>query len=82
MVIDYEPCPECEKAMAQGFTVMEATTAPNEITSREIQTGVYPTGRYVVLKREAAARVFKDINPKVSKVFLNRNVFKQMFAEV
>lgn len=58
MVLDYEPCDECKKHMDMGFTVMEATTAPNSVTNVEIQNGVYPTGRYVVLKMDAAVRIF------------------------
>lgn len=80
MVIDYEPCEECKKNMDMGFTVFEATTAPNSVTSMEIQTGVYPTGRFTVLKREAAIRVFEGINIDVGKVFLDSRAFSQMFC--
>lgn len=80
MVIDYEPCEECQKNMATGFTVMEATTKPNSVTSVELQQGVYPTGRFVVVKREAARRIFKGIDAKTEKAFCDSEVFTQMFC--
>lgn len=82
MVLDFEPCEECKKGMALGFTVMEATTTPNSRSSVEIQQGVYPTGRFVVLKTEAAARIFDGIDTKVGKAFLDTQVFTQMFSTV
>lgn len=81
MVIDYEPCEECQKNMAAGFTVMEATKEPNKVTSVEIQQGAYPTGRFVVIRREAAGRIFKGIDPKAEKCFCDSKVFSQMFCE-
>ena len=62
MVIDYEPCDECRQNMAQGFTLIEATSKPNAASNVEIQRGVYPTGRYAVLRREAAERIFSNLN--------------------
>ena len=34
MVIDYEPCAACQSKMAEGFTVIEATRTPNEVTAK------------------------------------------------
>lgn len=82
MVLDFEPCEECKKGMELGFTVIEATTTPNSRSSVEIQQGVYPTGRFVVLKIEAAARIFDGIDTKVGKAFLDTQVFTQMFSTV
>lgn len=78
-VIDFEPCEECRKKMESGFTVMEATMQPNYASSVEMQTGVYPTGRYVVLRMEAARKVFTDLEDGVTKAFLEDKVFVQMF---
>lgn len=78
-VVDYEPCDKCKHNFSLGLTVIEATSEPNEVTSLEIQSGVYPTGRYVVIKPEAAARIFKNIESKATKVFVDRKVFEQMF---
>ena len=61
MVIDYEPCEKCRANMALGVTLMEATNKPNSVTKVEMQKGVYPTGRYVVIKRDAARKMFDNI---------------------
>lgn len=82
MVIDYEPCEECQKNMALGFTIMEATTTPNKITSVEFQRGVYPTGRFTVVKREAAQKMFNGLGSDTDKAFLDSEVFTQMFCNV
>lgn len=79
-VINYEPCDKCQAQMAQGFTVMEATTKPNRVSSVEIQKGVYPTGRYVVLKNEAAERIFGDLIKGNRKAFLPVEAFSEMFC--
>lgn len=80
MVIDFEPCEECKKNMALGFTVMEATNSPNSISKMEMQKGVYPTGRFMVLKTEAAHRIFKGLAPGTSKAFLDVATFTQLFG--
>lgn len=79
-VIDYEPCEHCRQMMASGFTVMESTSRPNRVSSVEFQHGVYPTGRYVVLKPEAAQRIFSGLDENADKAFLESAVFEQMFV--
>ena len=80
-VIDYEPCDECKHNFARGFTVIEATSYPNKVTSVEIQRGVYPTGRYVVVKSEAAAEIFHFDNENLDKCFVSPEVFGQLFGK-
>lgn len=79
-VIDYEPCPACLAKMDSGFTVVEATDSPNAITSVPIQDGIYPTGRYVVIKPEAAHRIFR-IEEGATKAFLQADLFQKIFHE-
>lgn len=79
-VIDYEPCPACLAKMNSGFTVVEATESPNHTTNVPIQHGIYPTGRFVVIKPEAAHRVFR-IEEGVGKCFLQAEVFQKIFDE-
>lgn len=80
MVIDFEPCEECQRNMALGFTVMEATSRPNSHSNVEMQKGVYPTGRFVVMKTEAAHRVFNGLATNVSKAFVDIETFTQLFG--
>ncbi len=81
-IINYEPCEECAKAMASGFTVMESTETPNWVTNKEIQNGVYPTGKWVVLKHEAAHRIFTELDDSADKAFLDASVFDKMFGDI
>lgn len=81
-IINYEPCEECAKAMASGFTVMESTETPNWVTNKEIQNGVYPTGKWVVLKHEAAHRIFTGLDDNADKAFLDASVFDKMFGGI
>jgi hypothetical protein len=73
IVLDYEPCDECKANMALGVTVMEATSGPNQRSSVEIQKGICPTGRWVVITHDAAQRIFGDM--KSEKVFVDPELF-------
>jgi len=57
VMTNYDPCNKCAEKMALGVTLMEA---------KEIQRGMYPTGRWWVIKREAAVKLFNrdDIEDK------------------
>ena len=81
MVLDYEPCEKCKEHMALGFTVMEATTSPNRVTNVQMQGGVYPTGRYVVITMDAATRIFGGIDTSKKKAFVDAEVFRQLFPD-
>ena len=81
VVLDYEPCEECKKRMDSGFTIIEATTYPNNRTSIEMQRGIYPTGRYVVLTHEAVDRIFPaDVDTSKGKAFMTIDDFTAMFC--
>lgn len=75
-VVDFEPCDCCKAKMASGFTLMEATTAPNEVSSAQIQRGVYPTGRWCVIKPEAADRIFGEGTSVSRKAFVQSDVYR------
>lgn len=80
MVIDFEPCEKCKQNMAKGFTIMEATNRPNSVSSVEMQRGIYPTGRFVVLKMETATRIFNGISG-TDKAFVDTALFNQLFVD-
>ncbi len=79
-VIDYEPCPDCLAKMNSGFTVVEVTKSPNDTTSVPIKKGIYPTSRFVVIKPEAANRIFR-IDDGVTKCFLQAEIFQKIFSK-
>ena len=57
-IFDYKPCEECAEKMKQGVTVIEVTTVDNKMAP--IQKGAWPTGRWCVISKDAAERLFKD----------------------
>lgn len=59
VVTGYTPCDKCREQMAQGITLVEAGPASRQPQRPEIQPGVVPTGRWLVIKEVAVSRVFK-----------------------
>lgn len=57
-VYDYEPCSECANKMKRGVAVIEVTTTNNQ--TAPIQSGAWPTGRWCVISKSAAVRLFKN----------------------
>lgn len=83
MVLDYEPCDECKKMWDSGVAVLEVQETPIMPNQPEIQKGVYPTGRLVVVTVEGADRVFPQHAPwsKGQKVFVDAAVFSHFLPE-
>ena len=83
MVIDYEPCDECMKMWESGVAVLEVQETPIMPNQPEIQKGLYPTSRYVVMTVEGADRVFPQHAPwsKGQKVFVDSTVFSHFLPE-
>lgn len=83
MVIDYEPCDECQKMWDSGVAVIEVQETPINPDQPEIQKGLYPTSRFVVMTVEGADRVFPQYAPwaKGKKVFVDSTVFSHFLPE-
>lgn len=82
LLLDYEPCEGCMQCMNQGFTVMEADSVPTFENQPSARTSddVYPTGRWVVIKMDAARRIFGEwaeaSNTELGKaVYVSRMAF-------
>lgn len=80
MVMDYEPCEKCRQNMSMGFTLMEATNEPNAASDVPMKNGVYPTGRFLVIKHEAAQRIFPDA-VGINKAFADKTLFEQLMPD-
>ena len=61
----------------EDFEAMEATSKPNSVAKVEMQKGIYPTGRYVVIKREAARKMFDNIGGN-DKAFVDTELFNRL----
>ena len=83
MVLDYVPCEECQSHMAMGVAVLEASDHPNTEGQPPMQTGVYPTSRFVVVTTECADRVFNAYAPwsEGKKVFVDSDVFSHFLPD-
>lgn len=78
-VLDYEPCDCCKDKFSQGVLFIEVTRRQPEdkrpaISKDEMGASVYPTGRHVVVKREA-------LNVDGDKYVMPEQDFNQMFGE-
>ena len=83
MVLDYEPCEDCQNHMAMGVTILEASDHPNTEGQPPMQKGVYPTSRFVVVTTECADRVFNAYAPwsEGKKVFVDSDVFSHFLPD-
>lgn len=83
MVLDYEPCDGCQKMWDSGVAVIEVQETPTMPNQPEIQKGVYPTSRFVVMTVEGADRVFPQHAPwsKGQKVLVDSEVFSHFMQE-
>ena len=83
MVIDYEPCDECKKMWDSGVAVLEVQQTTIQPNQPEIQKGLYPTGRFVVMTVEGADRVFPQHAPwsKGRRVLVDSEVFSHFIQE-
>lgn len=80
MILDYEPCEACRRNMNLGVTVMEVSYVPIREDLPQIQKDIYPTGRWCVIREEAADRIFGDNLNGQNKVFVDQDVY-QMFVQ-
>ena len=67
VILDYCPCDSCVEKFKQGIRLIGVTTTPFEDGRPEIQKGLYPTGRYVVIKPDALEKVLPNIDENLAK---------------
>ena len=75
VVANYEPCDHCKEIMAKGVTLIEVTSTDSGAVP--IQKGLWPTGRWCVIKREAAERLFKGSNT----VLIDEQLYSRMISQ-
>lgn len=83
VVLDYEPCDECKNMWDSGVTLIEVQQTPLSPGQPEIQKGLYPTRRFVVMTVEGADKVFPQHSPwsKGQKVFVDCDVFSHFMQK-
>lgn len=78
VILDYEPCEECKENRKLGVTLMEVSERPVHEGFPEIQNGIYPTGRWCVIKHEAAERMFSGFLNDKDALFVDRGIYDQV----
>lgn len=82
MVLNYEPCEECQRKMNMGVTLVEVTSQPTSENHLPIQENAFPTGKWVVIKPEAARRIFGNFPEGKNKALVEVGVFEMLGIEV
>ena len=86
-VLDYVPCDCCAEQWSKGVVVLEATkqrpTPYRPPIQKDSADGrdIYPTMRFVVIKLEAADRIFNTEFALGQRIMLEDEAFEQMFGE-
>jgi hypothetical protein len=92
--LDYEPCDECRDKWSKGIALIEARETPmadgqlpmkGNIKGQD--TSVYPTGRWVVMRTEAARDLFQphDIVDEVldkGRALIDTDVFEFLTGDL
>lgn len=83
MVLDYEPCDKCKEGMNTGITFIQALNVPATPNQPALQTGVYPTGTWCVIKEEAV-KGFVTSPALLENILKNKKCFmdKETWAKV
>lgn len=84
VITGYDPCDKCAEGFAIGVLLMEAQNSP--IADRPpMQHGVWPTGRYAVVKEEAIHHVFSpDAAKNILKhrrAFVDTSTYEQLLGD-
>ena len=89
MVLDYEPCECCKEHFSQGVQVIECEHHVQDgrppITKDDTGNEVFPTGRTIVFRPEAAQRIFNVDSSMLEagkKLCLNNTLFSQLLDMV
>jgi hypothetical protein len=83
MVLNYEPCEECQGHMAKGITLLECTANPNTPNQPSIQKArdVYPTGRWAVITEDAARRMLSNEDGSTNEMLEATLKYRKAFVE-
>lgn len=84
-LLDYEPCDKCKELMSSGITIISVVSYPSNPNQPCIQQGLYPTGKYAVVKPEAVKNLVDtdmyDSVLKAGKMLIDDSVFAQIIPE-
>lgn len=81
-ILHYRPCDKCEARMAEGITVIEGSMHDSygnmPISKNELGEAVYPTGRWCVVKKDAAKQIFNIDLDNIPRIVLDTEVYNRI----
>lgn len=85
ITMNYEPCDDCAEKWKMGIVVIEVLNSPLSEGQSPISEGMYPTGRHVVVKREAMEQIISDDTLrerilKFGRTLMDRDTFNALFG--
>lgn len=80
MVLNYDPCDKCAANMSLGVVCIEVVDIPPQEGMLELVDGHYPTGRWNVIKPEAAQRIFNLDLEAGKKLLVSEEAFSAIFT--
>lgn len=85
ITMNYEPCDDCAEKWKMGIVAIEVSNHPLSEGQPPMDENAYPTGRYVVIKREAMERMIADdaLRERIlkhGKMFMAPDTFEMLFG--
>lgn len=77
IVMNYEPCDTCVSNMSKGVTLIEVIPSSTGAMIAEGGTKVQPTGRWLVIRKEAALQLF---NSNKEKAFIHPTAYNTLLG--
>ena len=85
-IMDYEPCDACRKAFKAGVLFLGVTKDQPADKRPPIADGLYPTGSFFVLKRDAIPKIFSEEDTaaflKSGKVFVEQPALEELMEQL
>ena len=79
-ILDYIPCPECQKKMELGCTIIETTDEHTDFpVLGDDGKEHYLTGFWCVMKETSAKDIFREHYAK--KLYVNKEILNQILPE-
>lgn len=80
ILLDYSPCESCLETQKLGVTLMEVTKKSNFENQPEIQNGIYPTGKWCVIRKDASDKMFSGYLNGANKLFVDQEIFETVMG--
>ena len=83
-ILNYTPCDKCKEQISKGVTVIEsgyATDGRPPISKDSTGAKVYPTGRWCVLNKEPAIKMF-GLNENTRTICVDNEIYESLMKAI